>query len=264
MLGCLLAASEVSADSDLRGLLAAPPSSDWLERSPTPQTLAGAFDAHAYDVFVADNGGSEDALKKYRFVAGYDREWEQKVTQDYLVERVFQFQQASGANYWYGDLKLDNQTTREFKRDIPALGATSSFGVQLDYPDGNHGYRIYFTRANLMVQVNMYSDTNDLSASVLSQAQAQYGLTPASGINVVATSNPTLSKSTAEIMGFAFIGLIVLVSAVLFALLRSSRRRELPATATAFGVPLSPDRFYWWDGARWRVVATDPPPKPPT
>jgi hypothetical protein len=244
--------------TDLSVYLPPPPGTDWVEASVTPTVIDGPFTARDYGVLVSDTA-SERALNKYGFVAGFGRTWEQRGTHDYLVERVFQFDSTRNAIYWYDGLKLDNQTSKYFKREIPGLSAGPSFGVELAYDNGDHEFRVEFAKGPLMFVVHLITAGDDQSQTALGLAQAEYDLAPtAPG----AANNPPLSESAMSAMGIALVALVVMVGAVVFALVRSSRRNAAP-TAFSAGVQTSPDGYYWWDGARWRVVATDPPPKPP-
>lgn len=260
-LGAVLIAAgapAVEAGTDLSAYLPPPPGTDWIEASRTPDIIAGSFTAHDYGVLVQD-AASERSLNRYGFVAGFGRTWAQKVSQDYLVERVFQFNSPNGATYWYQGLKLDNQTSKYYRREINALDSTPSFGVELAYDNGDHEFRVEFAKGSLMFVVHLISSGSDLSQTALSLAQAEYELAP---VSTGATNAAPLSQSAMNAMGIAFIALVVIVTTVLFVLVRSSRRRA-PPPAVASGYQVSPDGHYWWDGTRWRLVATDPPPKTP-
>ncbi len=198
-------APAIEASTNLGSLLAAPPSADWIEAPAAPSRLEGAFDAHSYGVYVGDAGSSEAALSRYGFVAGYGREWEQRGTQDYLVEGVFQFASSKGAKYWYDALKLDNQTTKEYKSSIPALASSTSFGVELDYSDGSREFRVEFIKGNLMFVVHMASSTNDLAATTLNQAQTEYDAAPQSLMDGVPSVNRS-DNTLADMAGGVFIG----------------------------------------------------------
>ena len=62
-----------SPTPDLGAYLAPPPSSDWVEAEKASDVMAGPFTAHDYGVYVEDSG-SERALNRYGFVAGYGTE----------------------------------------------------------------------------------------------------------------------------------------------------------------------------------------------
>ena len=229
-------------------------SSDWVEAKSSPTVLDGAFNAHDYGAFMNNNGASERVLNRYGFVAGYSGEWQQKVTQDYLEERVFQFGAASGAGYWYADLHLENTTSKYYKRDIPTLAGVTSFGVELDFAGGDHEYVVEFMKGSLMFVVHMYSYDTDLSNRTLSIAQTEYDLAPAATQNVASVT----TTNVPPLISLAIVGLFVLIGTVVFALARTSRRRFL-ATPTG-GFQMSEDGTSWWDGARWHDARMKIPP----
>src|SRR5215510_3847400 len=111
--------SSAAADQDLRSLMVDPPDSTWVEATATPKVLDGPFTADSYSAYLQAVGAdtaSEAAANKqkltdYGLTAGYARTWVQRRTDDFLTERVFDFRDHTGADYWYADLKLENQTS---------------------------------------------------------------------------------------------------------------------------------------------------------
>lgn len=261
---CLALSPAAMADTDIGSLLVAAPSSDWVELDADRSQVIGPFDALDYDVYQKDSGSSERALNRDGFVAGYGREWEQRGTRDGLIERVFQFRTSGGALSWYRGLKLGNQTAKEYKRDIAALGPEdqASFGVELDFSDGWRDYRIEFAKGDYFFAIHMGSAASDYAAGALAQAQKQYDAAPEPAPEPV---NPGLARAnTAPLLvgGGIVIGLIVVVTVAVIAVVavRGRRRPPIAPSSAGAGVTMSPDGAYWWDGGRWRLVATDPPP----
>lgn len=234
---------------------------DWIEDAPGPDVLDGPFTAHDYGVFVQDSQ-TEKTLDRYGFVAGFARAWEQKVTQDYLVERVFEFDSTGGPGYMINWFKLGAHTSKYFKRDLSALSQTNSFAVEEDYEDGVKSFRYYFAKGNLFFVVHLQTTgAKDLSDTARGIAQTEFDMAPdATNVGATLTGTANLTSTAAWVVGLSLVVLCVLIAAVVFILVRSARRH--PAPAMPGGFQMSPDGAYWWDGTRWRLVATDPPPPP--
>ena len=247
----VLLAVPASAATDLRSVLAEPPpSSDWVEMSPSEDTRTGPFSAHRYDGWVNDKGDSERTLNSYGFVAGYDRAWQQSGTDVYLVERVFEFTGVDGAQNWLEDLRHANQESTDYVGDISTLAEGTSFAVELKDADGTRAFRVYFAKGNLMFEVRVSEATTDLSGFTLQQAQKQYDQAPDEILVVQGSSRPAfLSRApTVAILGGWFVLVVIAVGAGLLTLVISSSR---PA-GTPAGAPISPEGYYWWDGQAWR------------
>ena len=256
-----------TADVDLKSLLVDPPTSDWIEAEGTPATLDGPFTADSYAAFLQANGGSaanasstKNALNAYRLTGGYARWWEQRGTQDLLIERVFEFADDAGANNWYSDIKLGAQTDTRFAGDIPGIPIPHSFGVVLKSKDGSGTqWRVDFAKANLVYVVHTDSISNDLANLAAGQATQMAGVyagqsptaRPGSALNV----GPRLPGRVITIAIVAVVGVLLLAGgAVAGGLALSGRRR--PAAGK---VQMSPDRNYWWDGLTWQPTATTTP-----
>lgn len=246
---------------DLRSILASPPSSDWVELTSDTGYLTGAFDARGYGSFADDGGASEQALDRFGFVAGYGRDWRQSGSRDYLVELVFEFRSGNGAIGWHDNLKLAFDTSQYFKGDIPDLEAEliESFGVELDHANGRE-YGIGFPKGNAVYLVRMESTTRDLSAAVHDQALKQYATAPDIAGKPVA--NHRGANDTPLMLGAWIIvaGIVLAIIAAVIATVVLSRRRHRGLLVS--GIQMSPDGAYWWDGQRWRLVQSDPPPRP--
>jgi len=253
----LLLVAAASPTPDLTGYLAPAPSGDWIESGPSTNFLVGAITAQSYGAWVDDNGATERTMKRDGFVSGFGRVWEQKVTQDFLSEFVLLFTSDSGARSFYNGLKLYDQTSKYYKKDIPALSTAQSVGVEWTQSDGSREFAIDFAKGNLVFDVTMDSESTDLAAMTRSLAQTDFDAAPNS-IKVSATSS-TISQPAAWTIGVALVVVVGLIATGIFALMRSGRNQ--PAVfANAAGPQMSPDGAYWWDGARWHDARLEAPP----
>jgi hypothetical protein len=248
------------ADTDLSALLAAPPGADWIEAGATATVIDGPITAKSYAAFLVASGGKssiESELNRDGFTGGYGRSWEQRGSQDTLIERVFQFGNTVGAGYWYDNLKTTNRTMSEYSGDLDSSSIPDSFGVVLTTTDGDREFRIEFVKGDFVFVVHLNSLTNDLSAATLTQARLQYASAatvtpgaPAAGAHNLAAWVVPASISIVALVALAFVVSIVGL------LIRSRRRRPFITS----GVQWSPDGSFWWDGGQWRSAATDVPP----
>lgn len=209
--------------------LAAPPGKDWVESGATTDFLIGTITPESYSKWANDGGSAESALRRHGLITGYGRAWEQKVTRDALSEFVLEFDSPSGATSWYNGLKLFDQTSKYYTKDIPSLATAQSVGVEWTFSDGSHEYAIEFAKGNLFFDVTMDADTNDLAASTLAQAQMEFDTAPAATENVSGGTAP----SVPPLIGLAIIGLIFLVGTAVYVLARSSRRQPAFAVTTS-------------------------------
>ena len=233
--------------------LAPPPTSDWLP-SAGSNDLVGVVTAQSYGAWVGDNGTSERALNRDGFVTGYGLAWEQKVSQDYLSEFVLEFDSADGAARMYNDLKIYDQTSKYYEKQMAALPIENSVGAQWKFEDGSHEYAIEFSKGNLVYDVTMQAITNDLAATTLAQAKAEYDEAPSS-LNV----SQTIPVGAPPVTALAVMFLVIVAGTVVFIAVRA-RRPSRSFAIQAGEVQLSPDGAFWWDGARWRDAKTEIPP----
>jgi hypothetical protein len=257
-LALLAQIAAASPTPDLSGYLAVPPGSDWIESGQTSYALVGVITTQSYGAWANDNGASERALRRGGFVTGYGRAWEQRVTRDYLGEFVLAFNSALGATHWYNDLKLFDQTSTHYTKDIPAISTRQSVGVEWTFPDGSHEYAIEFAKGNLVFDVTMDSDSTDLAATTLALAQTEFDKVPESG-EISFTSNKVSQLPAGWIIGFALVALVVFVAIGVFALV-SFGRQKTGVFAYAAGPQMSADGAYWWDGSAWRDANLHAPP----
>jgi hypothetical protein len=261
-LAAVLGGSSPSAAApDLRSLLADAPGFSWREASrDNPNVIEGPFTATSYADFVASSSGSGgstlSALNDDGFNGGYGREWRQLGSHDLLIERVFQFDSASGASSFYADIKSNTESRATYQGTIPAASTIpNSFGAILKDPKFPTQWRVDFHKDNRIFVVHTDSDTSDLASLAVSQAEKEYNPGTSAGQQAPPWLKPVL-------YGVAVVLVIFLAGLVTLVLLVSRRR---PAAAAAAPIQMSPDGAYWWDGARWRSTAADPPPglRPP-
>ena len=242
-----------SPTPDLSLYLAPAPASDWLP-SAGSQDLVGVITAQSYGAWVGDNGTSESALGRDGFVTGYGLAWEQKVTQDYLSEFVLEFDSADGAARMYNDLKIFDQTSKYYEKQISALPIENSVGAQWKFQDGSREFAIEFAKGNLVYDVTMQANKNDLAATTLAQARTEYDRAPAN-LNV----SSTIPTGPVPVTSLAITFLVIAAGTALIIFVRSRQRRPSYA-AQIGGLQMSPDGALWWDGARWRDARTEVPP----
>ena len=275
--GLALLPLAASASVDLKSLLVAPPTSDWVEADATPTILEGPFTAESYAAWLQAVGSNTatqaadniDTLRRYGFATGYARSWEQRGTQDLLEEHVFEFADSQGAGYWYADIKLGNQTGTYYAGDLPVSAIPDSFGVVLKAKTGTDRlFRVAFKKGNLMFDYTVDTLTADDTALVMGQATKSYGLL--TGSSPSPTSEPVAATPAAArlpqlVTGGIIAGIVAVISAGLIGGLYFvlSRRGRRPAHAVVGAVQMSPDWSYWWDGALWQPTATTTPPSAP-
>lgn len=254
--------SPTAAAPDLRSLLADAPGFSWREASGgDPNVIEGPFTATSYADFVARSSGSGgstlSALNDDGFNGGYGREWQQLGSHDLLIERVFQFDSASGASSFYADIKSNTESRATYQGTIPAASTIpNSFGAILKDPKFPTQWRVDFHRDNRIFVVHTDSDTSDLASLAVSQAEKEYNPGTSAGQQAPPWLKPVLYGGVAVVLVIFLAGLVTLVLLV---------SRPRPAAAAAAPIQMSPDGAYWWDGARWRSTAADPPPglRPP-
>ena len=255
----LAGASTVHANTDLRSLLAAAPSADWVELDPTPTILSGGFTAHSYAAYLQAAGSSpgttESALNLYGFRDGYAREWEQRGSQDVLIERVFEFGDDRGASFWYADLKGGAQTISEYRSAVP-ISVPNSFAAAYVYADGIKQWRAEFWKGNLVFVIHTDADTNDLSTLAVQQATAEYESAPASTVSTAKAGSQSVSSALLVVFAAAIALIVVIAVVIVIAYTQAQSRRRRAAYAN---VHVSPDGHWWWDGQAWRPM---PPPQP--
>jgi hypothetical protein len=269
----VLSTTGAAAATDLHSLLSAPTGADWVDVGSLPTNLVGDFTAHDYAGFLQANGTSpgqtEFDLNLYGYTRGYGLEWQQRGTNDVLVERVFEFRDSRGAAYLYSSFKRGSQTATQYDRDIAVPASLpNSFGAVLNASDGSFQYRVEFEKGNLVFVVHMDSNQNDLSAAAVTQAAVEYDGAP-SQTQVPPGAGQAVNNWLRNI-GIAAGALVVAVAIVITITIVLITRRNRPAVFVAGGpaIPsggpmMSADGAYWWDGQRWRDASVEAPATAP-
>ncbi len=262
VLAILVAPVGAEAATDLHPLLASPPTADWIDVPPNSTNLIGDFTAHDYAAYVVGNSGVEFDLNLYGFTRGYGLVWAQLGSHDLLVERVFEFRDAKGARSWYTLLRLVDKIYGNFTRDIPMPASVpNSYGALFTLPDGALQSWIEFRKGNLAFEVVTDSATNDLSATAITQAAAEYANAPAQ--TQVPPGAGQAVNNWLRSIGIAAGALAVALAIVVTVTIVLVTRRRRPATFLIGGPTMSPDGAYWWDGQRWREASIEAPPTAP-
>jgi hypothetical protein len=269
----LLAPVGAAATTDLHPLLATPPTADWVDVGSLPTNLVGDFTAHDYAAFLQANGTSpgqtELDLNLYGFTRGYGLNWQQRGTNDVLVERVFEFRDSRGAGYLYSSFRRGSQTATEYNRDIAVPSSLpNSFGTVLNSSDGSSQYRVEFAKGNLVFVVHMDSYKSDLSGAAITQAATEYDGAPA--LTQVPPGAGQAVNNWLRNIGIAAGVLVVAVALVTTITIVLITRRRRPAALLAGGPAMSSgepmmsaDGAYWWDGQRWRDASVEAPATAP-
>jgi hypothetical protein len=265
----LLAPVGAEAATDLHPLLAAPATADWIDVPSTPKSLVGDFTAHDYAAYLQAAGTSPGAtefdLNLYGFTRGYALEWEQRGSQDVLIERLFEFRQPSGSRAWSSLLKLGGTTSSYFTRNIPMPPSVpNSYGALFTWPDGTLQIRLGFWKGNVAFVIHTDSLTNDLSATGVAQAAAEYTNAPLQ--TEVPPGAGLVVNDWVRNIGIAAGALAVAVALLTTITIVLITRRRRPAAFLTGGPGMAPggptmsaDGAYWWDGQRWRDATVEAP-----
>lgn len=255
-----------SPTPDLSGYIAPPPGSDWIEQGPGRTVIEGSFTADDYGRYSTTINGTPSSagenLTRLGFVGGFGREWEQRFTQNYLVERAFGFSDAEGATSWYNGVKTQSETAKAYQSDISVPASLpNSFGVVFKQPNGIRQWRVDFVYGNVVFVVHADATSDDMASVAVGQAKAMFdratGVVQPTPVRApTALAPPSLEPLAIGAAAAAFL-IAVLILAVVLIVLRARR----PAAAIVQAAPqISPDGAYWWDGATWRSTANEVPP----
>lgn len=251
-----------SPSPSLDGVLAAPPTSDYVElASTTPGIFEGSFDAHGY---VTLNGTPEPTsdqktLENDGFLSGYGRTWVQRATNHVLVEAVLAFNGGDGADKWLRQSEVADKALPSYKSSLTVDGISSYYGEHL-YDSSQNVYSDGFAmvKGNDGFIVVFASHKDDLGTVAPTQTKKVYDAAP--DVTIPRSDWPsTPTASFAYNFGF-LLGPLVLVALILgvigFFVARSRRGRVAMVSA----VQMSPDGGYWWDGQSWRDAQREAPP----
>jgi len=262
-----------SPSPGLSGILAPPPTADYVEANATvPGVVEGQFDAKT---FASRSGHGnvaaiQQTLELDGFLDGYGRTWVQKVSRRVLVEFVMAFTGGDGANKWLSGSELADKADPNYQHSISVTGIDSYYGARFFY-SSSHAYEdaYVFVKGNDFFVVAALSANDDLGNIAADQTKVQYSAAP--DATIPQSQWPQSSSSTAAYNFGSFLGgaivLALLAGVVLLVvgLVRRSRRQTglagaLPAAMPGAGVQMSPDGRYWWDGQSWRDAQVEVPP----
>jgi hypothetical protein len=268
----LTAAASPTPSPGLNTMLAAPPSTDFVEADKTaPGVVEGDFTG---DQYVATGKPSNPSavkatLQRDGFIAGFGRTWVQRNTQRALVEAVVAFSGGNGAKSWLSASELADKSDPNYSLPVSVAGLDAYYGAHFIYAaTSSYVDAVAFVKGNDYFFVVSVSNKDDRGAFTSSQTTAQYIVAPDYSIPPSQWPQPPLvvggfdtGSLAARVLFFALIGGTVMLALGL--VLRVRRRRASPAAVAGRSIPavrLSPDGEYWWDGQAWRDVAQWIPP----
>ena len=257
----------------LNGVLAPPPTADYIEASSSvPGSFEGSFDPKT---FVTNTGAKnaeavETTLQRDGFVDGYWRTWVQKTTRHVLVEIVIAFSGRDGADKWLRSSELADKSDSNYQHSLSIAGIDAYYGAHFLYASNQtYGDAFAFVKGNDFFVVIAVSPQDDLGSTAANQTTAQYAAAPDATIpqsQWPQSNSATVAYNFGSFLGVAIV-LVLLAGVVLLVvgLTRRSRRRTgfvgaLPGAISGSGVQMSPDGRYWWDGQSWRDAQVEVPP----
>ena len=268
-----IALAVASPSPVLNGVLASPPTADFIEASSSvPGSFEGAFDPKT---FVTNTGAKnadavQTTLQRDGFVDGYWRTWVQKTTRHVLVEIVIAFSGRDGADKWLRSSELADKSDANYQHSLSIAGIDAYYGAHFMYASNqSYGDAFAFVKGNDFFVVIAVSPKDDLGSLAANQTTAQYGAAPDATIpqsQWPQSSSATVAYNFGSFLGVVIV-LILLAGVVLLVvgLARRSRRRTgfvgaLPGAISGSGVQMSPDGRFWWDGQSWRDAHVEIPP----
>lgn len=263
----------------LSTIVAAAPGSDYVEADKTaPGVIEGAFNAQQYIAFgtTSDPSAVKATLDQDGFIAGYGRTWVQRATAHAIVEAAVAFTGGTGAKNWLAASELADKSDPSYKSAVSITGLGPYYGAYFVNTTNKTYINEYaFVKGNDFYLVAVASGADDVAATAVAQAQAQYKLAPAYTVPPADWPTQPSTNSTAYDIGYltghlVFYALLAgLILLVIGLIIRSRRRRAAAAVPAAYGavtapppgaVQLSPDGNFWWDGQAWRDVSREAPP----
>lgn len=272
--GSLSAFATPTLSPALEGLLAPPPSSDYIEATPGGAgLLEGPFTSRDWSLLAASGTEAtrtQRTLDRDGFVAGYGRTWVQRGTRHVLIEGVFAFNGGRGAKSYFSQSQLADKALPSYKGPLTVEGIPIYYGEQLfDAAQGLYTHAFAVVKGNDLFLTAVASLMDDLGTSGATQAKKQYDLAPEYTIPPALWPQEGTAPANdfGRLAGDIVIGVLLLGSAglVVALVLRSRRHPSSPSMAMAgdvqaLAVTLSPDGKYWWDGQTWKDAAHDVPP----
>ena len=266
----LTAQATLSPRPSLDTVLAAPPSSDFMELPTTP--LAGKFTAHQWAQLNGDSAAaaaSESTLLRDGFVEGYGRTWAQASSGHGLVEAVMAFSGGRGATEALREMEKGDKSDQSYVHADTMSGLGTYYGAHIVHsaPPPSLIEDVYgFVKGNDVFAILFVSTRDDVADLAVQQTRAQYASAPSSTIPTSEwpeNLNPAVAFPIA-VFG-AGLGFIVIVAGLVAFLLLRRRATPMPSAyasfAPALSLQMSPDGNYWWDGQAWRDAAQEVPPQ---
>jgi len=263
------AIASATPSPSLSGILAPPPTADYIEASTSvPGSFEGPFDPKTFVTNTGAKNGEavQTTLQRDGFVDGYWRTWVQKTTRHVLVEIVIAFTGRDGADKWLRSSELADKSDSNYLNSLSIIGIDAYYGAHFLYTSSQtYGDAFAFVKGNDFFIVLAVSPKDDLGGFAANQTTAQYAAAPDA---TIPPSQWPQSRSATVTYNFGLplglvIVLVLLAGVVLFVvgLARRSRRQTSFAGAPpGAGVQLSPDGRYWWDGQSWRDAQVEVPP----
>jgi hypothetical protein len=266
------AAAAPTPSPALSGVLAPPPSADYVEADATvPGSLEGAFDAKKY---VATGGPANPALaertlERDGFVDGFARTWIQRSSGHVLVEIVIAFNGADGAKSWLLSSELADKAEPSYQHSVSISGIDAYYGARFHYASNNSYADAYvFVKGNDYFAVIVASAIDDLGTAAATQTRVQYDsappytIPPSAWIHSNTITPRSFGFNAGLTLGAVLIGVLILAALLLVVgvVLRSQRRARSSYAVPPPALLMSTDGRFWWDGSNWRSATNEVPP----
>lgn len=264
----LTAHATSSPHPSLDTVLAAPPSSDFMELTTSP--LAGTFTAHQWAQLNSDSAtaaSSESTLLRDGFVEGYGKTWAQASSGHGLVEAVMAFSGGRGATEALRAMEKGDKSDANYVHADTMSGLGTYYGAHIVVSANSLIEDLYgFVKGNDVFAVLFVSTKDDVADLAVQQARAQYESAPGSTIPTSEWPENVNPAAAFPIAVFGVgVGVIVIVAGLVAFLLLRRRTASMPSPyasfAPALSLHMSPDGNYWWDGQAWRDAAQEVPPQ---
>ena len=252
----------------LSGILAPPPTADYVEAAPTSASvLEGQFDATTFGVKlkVPNAAQVEQTLARDGFVDGFWRTW-QKGHERVLLEMVIAFSGRDGAKSWLRGAEATDKLDADYLHPLSISGIDEYYGAHFYYKSSRtYGDWYAFVKGNDYFGLVIASAHDDLGTSAADQTKAQYAFAPAATIpqsQWPESRSSTVAFNVGSLLGGGIV-LVLLAGLVLFVVglaRRSRRQTSFAGSVPGAGVQMSPDGRYWWDGQSWRDAQVQVPP----
>lgn len=174
-----------SPTPSLDGLLASPPSADFVADTESSGTPIGRFDMGAYVEFLGPDNPTDalQALRDDGFVTGYGKSWTSQSIDGGMVELVIAFAGARGAQRWLKTAGVYARTSDFYAGQISVDGIGEYYGVKYaNPPSQSFAQVVSFIKGNDYFLVGFVSSADDLDDSAATQGRRQYGFAPAESI----------------------------------------------------------------------------------